>query len=957
MTAPSHHICGCFYTVPHSANQYLPQVKLDSKTAILSSASCTCLTQTFLNPTEAIIKDCIYTFPLYDGVSVVDFTCRIGQQVVRGVVKERNHAQNVYEDAKGKGKTASLLEQSPAAADCFTIKLGILKSKQRAIVEITYLGELKHDSELDATRFTIPTTIAPRYGSKSGNRIPHAPFAYDNGSMSITVDVFAPKGVFIKRIASLTHQSSTALGITSDAPLADSAKGWLDKVSATLTLDTCELEKDFVLLIETQETGIPKAILETHPTIPDQRALMVTLVPKFSLTPSRPEIIFVADQSGSMHDKIPALMSAMKIFLKSLPLGIKFNILSYGTKHSLLWPQSKAYSHESLSEAIAHVEDFSASMEGTETFAAIKAAINSRHEDLPCEVMLLTDGQIWKQEKLFSYIGDQVTESNGEIRVFALGIGDAVSSSLIEGVARAGNGLAQIVSTTDQLDAKIIRMLKAGLSPHVKDYTLELNYSNDEDHGKDKENEDEDEEENFYLVENITDGVKFLLENHGATEKSKGKESISLYDKSSETEKALEPTMSLNNEKDRYAHLPEIPIPYLLQAPHKVPALFPFTRTAVYVLMSPGSDRNAPKSVTLRGSSVDGPVHLKIPVESLPIPGTTIHQLAAKKAAQDLEEGRGWLHDAKDENGDLIKHRYPGRFDEIVEREAVRLGVQFQVAGKWSSFVAVASNDTEDHDMVKDEDRIKVLIPEAENRNKSGDQDSPPDHYRYAAMSNLVLQADARHVSRRPTIPEPTSPKPVLLKKEGAVARSVAFEAGKTDSSRSPSGPASPIIPTVPKSLPTTSKVHAIIALQDFAGFWKMSHELSTITGIPEKKFSDPVLRHCEKTRWITILIIVWLDKKMKDQEAVWELVVEKARDWLRLEECVDKDVIKKMEHEALDELCLSGLLDKAETCNRHKGMDGVKMATLRKGGILKHTCHDEGGENKRVRRGSMGEV
>jgi hypothetical protein len=43
----------------------------------------------------------------------------------------------------------------------------------------------------------------------------------------------------------------------------------------------------------------------------------------------------------------------------------------------------------------------------------------------------------------------------------------------------------------------------------------------------------------------------------------------------------------------------------------------------------------------------------------------------------------------------LVKNRYPSRFDDLVQREAVRLGEKFQVAGKWCSFVAVAANDAE----------------------------------------------------------------------------------------------------------------------------------------------------------------------------------------------------------------------------------------------------------------------
>ena len=102
-------------------------------------------------------------------------------------------------------------------------------------------------------------------------------------------------------------------------------------------------------------------------------------------------------------------------------------------------------------------------------------------------------------------------------------------------------------------------------------------------------------------------------------------------------------------------------------------------------------------SVFLKGTSSKGPIQFKIPVEKIAEPGETIHQLAARKAVGELEEGRGWLSFAKDEHGTLLKDKFgndpsfvqfggkpkPSRFDEIVEREAVRLGVEYQVGSKF----------------------------------------------------------------------------------------------------------------------------------------------------------------------------------------------------------------------------------------------------------------------------------
>lgn len=116
--------------------------------------------------------------------------------------------------------------------------------------------------------------------------------------------------------------------------------------------------------------------------------------------------------------------------------------------------------------------------------------------------------------------------------------------------------------------------------------------------------------------------------------------------------------------------------------------------------MSPETVQKTPTSVVLRATSAHGPLELEIPVDVLEQPGETIHQLAAKKAIVDLEEGRGWLVDSRNKKDNIsLKTIYPGRFDEMVEREAVRLGVHFQVGGKSCSFVAVEKESTsEDED-------------------------------------------------------------------------------------------------------------------------------------------------------------------------------------------------------------------------------------------------------------------
>ena len=172
-----------------------------------------------------------------------------------------------------------------------------------------------------------------------------------------------------------------------------------------------------------------------------------------------------------------------------------------------------------------------------------------------------------------------------------------------------------------------------------------------------------------------------------------GANSISLYNDSIEEEHPKE-----NESKDIFAGLPKLDRPKILQVPHQIPALYPFNRTSVYLLIAPDASHLKLKSVILKGTSPQGPLELEIPITHGKEPDQMIHQLAARKAIQELEEGRGWLSDAVaagSEEAVLAKDKYPARFPLLQRREAVRLGVQFQVGGKFCSFVAVEANEVE----------------------------------------------------------------------------------------------------------------------------------------------------------------------------------------------------------------------------------------------------------------------
>jgi len=56
------------------------------------------------------------------------------------------------------------------------------------------------------------------------------------------------------------------------------------------------------------------------------------------------EYLFLIDRSGSMYGESIALaVEALKLFVHSLPMGSKFNIISYGSKFDCMFKDSMTY--------------------------------------------------------------------------------------------------------------------------------------------------------------------------------------------------------------------------------------------------------------------------------------------------------------------------------------------------------------------------------------------------------------------------------------------------------------------------------------------------------------------------------------------------------------------------------------------------------------------------------------
>ncbi|KJE94062.1 von Willebrand domain-containing protein [Capsaspora owczarzaki ATCC 30864] len=534
------------------------------------------LTQQYSNY-ESVPIEARYVFPLDEGAAVCEFEAEIDGQLVSGVVKEKEEARREYTEAVARGDGAYLLEQ--ARADIFSIKVGNLPPGKTCAIRITYIVALKVEG--DAVRFLLPTTVAPRYtpyrdtqeAVPSTGVISHfnywglgrAPYGL---SLNVNCEMRSP----ITKASSPTH----GIAVTQNSATPQRAQ-------IALAAGLTALDRDLIVLVETQTPHEPRLCLETDPEANGSRAMMLTLVPHFELDDIKCEVIFVVDRSGSMGgSQILQARNALTLFLKSLPTNSRFNIVGFGDSYQTLFPEAVGYSQANLNTALKHVSTMDANLGGTELLAPLRAIERMKtRADFPRQVFVLTDGQVSNTDQVIA----QVNSDSKNARYFALGIGSGVSHHLVEGIARAGKGNAQFVVDGERMETKVMRQLKDAIQPSLTD--VRVNWGLDEIPAA--------------VVE--PPKVKSLLG----------------YKKPEPAERPFR------------------------QAPFTVPPVFDGSRFLIFAFLKPGVP--APKQVTIHAISPDGPLEVALDVkEEETLEGNTIHRMAARTMIRDLEEGTSFMH-------------------------------------------------------------------------------------------------------------------------------------------------------------------------------------------------------------------------------------------------------------------------------------------------------------------------
>ena len=400
--------------------------------------------QTFVNRERRAIE-AAYTFPLPDGAAVCGFEVVTGDRVLTGTIDENDAAVERYESAIAAGDAAYLAEQD--RPDVFTVRVGNLKPRQAATVRLTYVRPL---DVVDGTiRVAFPTTVAPRYTTASGTDALDA--AIDGDALNPPHVLDVPYGLTLsadvrlgRKVAGITSPSH-AISVTGD-----------DADGYHLLLTDAAMDGQVVLSIALA------ADVGTHVQVErgtDGAAyLAVTLAPELADAgdaPAPSEVVFVVDCSGSMQgDSISQATAALELCLRTLNVGDTFNICRFGSNFELMSPEPLPYTDATLARAVSYVRTTDANLGGTELLAPLEAVL--RVPPPPGRlrtIVLLTDGQVSNEPAVLAV----ARRHAGRNRIFPFGIGPAVSTFLVNGLARATGGAAEFIGPGERIEPKVLR--------------------------------------------------------------------------------------------------------------------------------------------------------------------------------------------------------------------------------------------------------------------------------------------------------------------------------------------------------------------------------------------------------------------------------------------------------------------------------------------------------------------
>jgi Ca-activated chloride channel homolog len=404
------------------------------------------VTQQFHNPFDSKIE-AVYVFPLPQNAAVNEFVMTVGERKIRGIIREREKAVQIYNAARAQGHVASLLTQE--RPNIFTQKVANIESGKRIDIQLRYFNTLQYDD--GAYEFVFPMVVGPRFnpphitdgigavprgtGSASGQQTDVAylaPRERSGHDVSITLDVDA--GVSLENINSVNH----AIDVKT---ICESQK------RITLTDADTIPNRDFVVRYHVAGDQIKTALM-THQDDYGNYFTMMLYPPKDLETVQRSpmEMVFVLDCSGSMKGRpIEQAKQAIAHSLQSLTPRDTFQIIRFSSNASQLGTDPVVATPANIQRGLNYLASLSGTG-GTHMVEGIKSALGFTHDEGRFRVVsFMTDGYIGNEQEILYTMSHLL----GPSRVFSFGVGQSPNRFLMDRMAGMGRGAVAYLSLND----------------------------------------------------------------------------------------------------------------------------------------------------------------------------------------------------------------------------------------------------------------------------------------------------------------------------------------------------------------------------------------------------------------------------------------------------------------------------------------------------------------------------
>ncbi len=404
-----------------------------------------------------------YIFPLPDMAAVDSMTMKIGDKRIRAEIKKKEEAKKIYEDAKESGRRAALLDQQ--RTNIFTQRVANVMPGDKIEIVITYVETIPCKDGV--YEFVFPMVVGPRY-IPSDSRLSDRPVSRDEAVRISNEQASTGWGIDESRVKKSKeinppivpegmragHDISVDVSLTTPVSIKD-LKSVLHKVDVE-KIDPCRRRialsksdaipnKDFILRYSLEGNKIEEGLI-CH--FDKEKKGFFSL---FVQPPARPsvsqilpkEMIFVVDTSGSqMGRPIEKAKETMNVCIDGMNPDDTFNIICFSNKVEKLFDSPVKNTRENRDKAHKFMDSVMG-RGGTEMKAPIEMALNAPADPNRLRIVtVMTDGYIGNDREMI----DLVRRNLGRARVFTFGTGNSVNRFLIDKMAEAGRGEAEIVT-------------------------------------------------------------------------------------------------------------------------------------------------------------------------------------------------------------------------------------------------------------------------------------------------------------------------------------------------------------------------------------------------------------------------------------------------------------------------------------------------------------------------------